>query len=263
MPLYRAVDGSAKQNLLNSFMKSDLNIMHRERRRIHVIQHNTNDTKTAEKPGYIPSSLAFSTDVNNCKDRYQATMNNMGMEHGRMRKEPDNQTSGKAMGKVASKTAHATSTFRRGNKDPYDSDSDPAYQFSYFRAASAVEYCDPLLSPGTIPCFQDIFGPQPTFTWKGGEDIPISETVSNDGACNNEFVIYYEGTTDAAQPVPPSPGMDHDPSAALESSTAVTALLSQELMDEDTSRVTCAAPQDCVEQGLHLLPEEDTAKPVV
>ena len=45
------------------------------------------------------------------------------------------------------------------------------------------------------------------------ELIPISATVSNDGACNNECVIHYQGTTDAAQPVPPSPGMDSDPSA--------------------------------------------------
>ena len=31
------------------------------------------------------------------------------------------------------------------------------------------------------------------------ELIPISATVSNDGACNNECVIHCEGTTDAAQ----------------------------------------------------------------
>ena len=30
------------------------------------------------------------------------------------------------------------------------------------------------------------------------ECIPISATVSNDGACNNEFVIHYEGTMDVA-----------------------------------------------------------------
>ena len=48
------------------------------------------------------------------------------------------------------------------------------------------------------------------------ECIPISPTVSNDGACNNECVIHDEGTTDAAQPVPPSPGMDSDPPATLE-----------------------------------------------
>ena len=53
------------------------------------------------------------------------------------------------------------------------------------------------------------------------ECIPISGTVSNDGACNNKCVIHYEKTTDAAQPVPPSPGMDHDPSATLESSTVL------------------------------------------
>ena len=74
--------------------------------------------------------------------------------------------------------------------------------------------------------------------------------------------MHYEGTTDAAQEVPPSPGMDQDPSAtrALES---ITALLSQEPLDQDTSRIICAAPRDSVEQGMHLSPEEDTAKPVV
>ena len=82
----------------------------------------------------MPSGLAFSTDVyhrNNRKDRNQATMNNMGMERGRMRKEPDNQSSGKAIAKIDSKTAAAASTFRRGDEDPYDSDSDTAHHFTY------------------------------------------------------------------------------------------------------------------------------------
>ena len=53
-------------------------------------------------------------------------MNNMGMERGRMRKEPDNQSDGlPAMAKIDRKIAAAASTFRRGNEDPYDSDSDP------------------------------------------------------------------------------------------------------------------------------------------
>ena len=78
------------------------------------------------------------------------------------------------------------------------------------------------------------------------ECIPISATVSNDGACNNECVIHYEGTTEAALPVPPSPGMDRDPSATFESCTI---LLSQEIVDEDTSRVNYAAPRDPVEQA--------------
>ena len=131
----------------------------------------------------MPSGLAFSTDVlnrNNRKDRYQATMNNMDMERGRMRKEPDNQSSGKVMATLARKTAAAASAFRRGNEDPYDSESDLAYHFSYFvqdqlearlanfRAASAVEYCDPLWSPSTILCFPDIFAPQPTFNGLAG-----------------------------------------------------------------------------------------------
>ena len=61
MPRYKAVYESAKQNLPNSFMKLELNIMHGERRGTHIIQHNTNDTKAGEKPGYMPSGLAFST----------------------------------------------------------------------------------------------------------------------------------------------------------------------------------------------------------
>ena len=73
-------------------------------------------------------------------------------------------------------------------------------------------------------------------------------------------MIHYEGTTEAAQPVPPSPGMDRDPSATIESSTV---LLSQEIVDEDTSRVIYAAPRDSVEQGAHIASEVDTAKPVV
>ena len=63
-------------------MRSELKIMHGETRGIHVIPHNTNDTKNGEKPGYTPSGLAFSTDVSrrdNLKDSNQATMNNMGM----------------------------------------------------------------------------------------------------------------------------------------------------------------------------------------
>ena len=90
--------------------------------------------------------------------------------------------------------------------------------------------------------------------------LPISATVSNDGACNNECVIHYEGTTDAAQPVPPSPGMDSDLSATIESSTV---LLSEEIVDEDTSRVTYGAPRDSLEQGVHIASEKDTAMPVV
>ena len=87
------------------------------------------------------------------------------------------------------------------------------------------------------------------------EHIPISATVSNDGACNTECVIHYEGTTDMTQQVPPSPGMDSDPSATIESSMV---LLSQEIVDEDTSRVNYAAPRDSVEQGAHIASEDDT-----
>ena len=76
----KAVNGSANQNLPNHFMKSWFKIMPGERRGIHFIQHNTNDTATGEKPAYMPPGLAFSTDVdyrNKSKDSNQATMNNM------------------------------------------------------------------------------------------------------------------------------------------------------------------------------------------
>ena len=46
----------------------------------------------------------------NRKNRNQATMNNMGMERGRMQKEPDNQSSGKATAEIDRKTAAAAST---------------------------------------------------------------------------------------------------------------------------------------------------------
>ena len=57
----------------------------------------------------------------------------------------------------------------------------------------------------------------------------------------------------------PSPGMDRDLSVTLK---PFTVLLLQEPVDEDTSRITCAAPpsRDSVEQGVHLSPKEDTAK---
>ena len=67
--------------------------------------------------GKIPSGEAeYNKDVhhrNNSNDSYQATMNYMGMERGRMRKEPDNQSSCKATAKIDRKTAAAASTFLR------------------------------------------------------------------------------------------------------------------------------------------------------
>ena len=69
----KAVTGSANQNLQNSFLKSELNIMPGERREIRVIQHDTNDTTTGVKPEYMASGLAFSKDLhhrNNSNDCY-------------------------------------------------------------------------------------------------------------------------------------------------------------------------------------------------
>ena len=121
-------------------------------------------------------------------------------------------------------------------------------------AASTFDGAPNLKTP-----FPDIFASLLTFIWTGGEDNPIvwaaiDATVSNDGARNNKLVIHYEGTTDAAQPASPSPRMDYYPSATLESSTVQ---LSQEPVDEDTSRVIHATPRDYVEQGVHLSPDQD------
>ena len=128
---------------------------------------------------------------NNSKDSNQATMNNMGMERRRMRKEPDNQSSDKATAKIDRKTDAAASTFLRDDEDPYDSDSDTEHHFTYLaqdgledrimrlnarladararRAASAATYCDYLQSPGMTPYFPDDFSQMPTFTWSGWE----------------------------------------------------------------------------------------------
>ena len=148
-------------------------------------------------------------------------MNNMGMERGRMRKESDNQASGKATAKIDRKTAAAASTFRRGDEHPYDSDSDTEHHFTYLaqdgledhimrlnarladararRAASAAEYCDYLQSPGMTPCFPDDFSQMPTFTWSGWEWLgdcdeppplvqPSVESSSNTSANNYEIM---------------------------------------------------------------------------
>ena len=87
------------------------------------------------------------------------------------------------------------------------------------------------------------------------ERISISATVSNDGACN-ECVIHYEGTTDAAQPVPSSPGPGWDGQRSICDHR-------KKIVDEYTSRFTYAAPRVSVEQGAHIASEEDTAMHVV
>ena len=65
------------------------------------------------KPEYLLSGLASSTDVNNRNDSHQSPMNDLGMERGHMRNQPGNQSSGKAMAKLARKTAAAASTLTK------------------------------------------------------------------------------------------------------------------------------------------------------
>ena len=83
-------------------------------------------------------------------------MNNM--ERGRVQKEPDNQSSGKATAKIDRKTAAGASTFLWGNEDPFDSDSDSAYHFSYF-----------------VHDFTDNFDQMQTFTF--GQDPESTQSV--------------------------------------------------------------------------------------
>ena len=115
--------------------------------------HTPEQISNPEKRGYMPSGLAFSTDVhhlNNSKDSNQATINNMGMERGRKQKERDNQSSGKATAKINRKTASAASTCRRGDEDPYDRDSDTEHH-CYLDSLMLVHGVQPLpLSTVTI-----------------------------------------------------------------------------------------------------------------
>ena len=103
---WKAVHGSANQKLPNSFLKSELNIIQLrfpgERRGIPVVQHNTNNTTTGEKPEYMPSGLAFSKELhhrNNIIDRCQAPMNNFGIERGCMDAEIDLRSEERRVGK--------------------------------------------------------------------------------------------------------------------------------------------------------------------
>ena len=82
------------------------------------------------------------------------------------------------------------------------------------------------------------------------ELIPESTQASNDGACNSEFVTNYEGATDR-----------HSLYLLVLGWTAIHHGIRDQLVGDVTSRVTYAAPRDPVEQGVHLSPEEDTAKP--
>ena len=184
-----------------------------------------------------------------------------------MRKEPDNQSPCKATEKNDSKTAADAFTVRKGPGPtsvrtggeiclPDFCENMTTLSMQLIMDSEAIE--SELIPESTQPpevgaLLQVHLGEQPTTPIAQAilgatavECILISATVCNYGAYNNEFVVHYEGTMDVAQPVPPSPGMDSDPSATLKSSTV---LLSQEHVDEDISRVKYPAPRDSVEWG--------------
>ena len=79
-----------------------------------LIQHNTNKIPRQERRLIHAIRLGL---LHGCVPSKQlqgpqsSAMNNMSMEHGRMRKEPDNQSSGKATAKIDGKTSAAAFTF--------------------------------------------------------------------------------------------------------------------------------------------------------
>ena len=220
-------------------------------------------------------------DRNNRNDRYQDIMMSMSLEqYGRVRKEPDNQSSGKD----TAKTAAAAYTFRRGVSTSYQDGCNSKPQYLYFAQVQVLPDSADTSGQENEGLFES--GLEPTFSRPCGDDIPVADlyettaipsgygwyvrrycggmrtTPSRKPDYNDiEFVIHDEGTTDEdSQPIHPTPGMDCDPSTTLESSSV---LCFKEPVDEDTSRVTDAAPRDSPEQCVHLALVEDIDKLVL
>ena len=243
----------------------------------------------------------------------------------RMRKDPINRHAGKAIAKNTRKTDVAATTFRRGqastssrtggenipvfylygtNRVPTcygwnvsrQRHDDPTFYFGDYSTASSAQAMENEQIPSatkdsgygalfrldeqpTKPSEQVMLGATEV------DGIPRHATVSNCGACINEFVTHDEGTLDdRAQRFPPSPGMDSDPSTPLETSIFP---LSRATMGDDTASGTDVSrdskrdilsdinrrsskepddayrnPQDPSEH-VHLSTEEFTAMPVV
>jgi hypothetical protein len=222
-------------------------------------------------------------DRNNRDDHYrdQATMENMSLEQrGRMREEPDNQSSGNA----TAKTAAAASTFRRGGLTSYQDGCNSKPQHPYLGQVRVL--LDSVDTSGQETPVLPESGPEPTRSWPGGDNIPealLYQTTAipscygwcirrhyggmwaypfpEPGDNNIEFVTHDEGTTKVDfQPLPSNPWMDFDPSTTLESSSIP---LLQETGAEDTSRVTDAVSRDSPEPGAHLFLEEEPDKPAL
>jgi len=181
-------------------------------------------------------------DRNNRNDRYQDIMMSMSLEqYGRVRKEPDNQSSGKD----TAKTAAAAYTFRRGVSTSYQDGCNSKPQYLYFGQVQVLPDAADTSGQKNEGLFES--GPEPTFSRPGGENIlevHLYETTTipscygcyvsrhldgmrttpsrESGYHNIEFVTHDEGTTDVGfQPIPPTPGMVSDPSTTLESSSVL------------------------------------------
>ena len=108
---------------------------------------------------------------NNRKDRYQDIMVIMSLEHrGRMREEPDNQSSGKATAKNARKTTAVASTFRRGGSNSDEDGCNSKPQFSYLGQVRVLPDTADTSGQETPALYES--GPEPTFSRPGGEIIP-------------------------------------------------------------------------------------------
>ena len=90
----------------------------------------------------------------------------------------------------------------------------------------------------------------------GYSESPISATVFNDGACNNEFVIHYEGTTDGAQQSWDRPRSIRD--RRIIYGTTLAEACGRRYFENQL----CHSSRLCG-AGRASLTKEDTAKPVV
>ena len=90
----------------------------------------------------------------------------------------------------------------------------------------------------------------------GYSESPISATVFNDGACNNEFVIHYEGTTDGAQQSWDRPRSIRD--RRIVYGTTLAEACGRRYFENQL----CHSSRLCG-AGRASLTKEDTAKPVV
>ena len=125
-PLYKAVNGSAKQNLRNYVLESELTIMPGERRGIHAIQHNTNNITTDW------STATARTAIKQLYTTWAADDGHGALTHAQGARQPAFQQGYGQDRPQGCCCCIYLPNFLRGNEDHYDYDSDPAFHSPYF-----------------------------------------------------------------------------------------------------------------------------------